>query len=164
MFRVSGPHTPQDYYLLSITIDCYRFLFIANNCCRTLAGSRPYSWWAVWEFWFNGSMVQSICELQHCAVSGLFKQVLSCRACFSLSSNPHFVLFSCKICAEIVVHGMFALFLNGQEVLYGTFFSFLFFKISYSEYSFVTQIVISGTRIVNYMSERHVLYVYLTCE
>ena len=25
-------------------------------CCRASAGSRPYSW-AIWDFWFNGSMV-----------------------------------------------------------------------------------------------------------
>ena len=38
------------------------------------------------------------------------------------------------------------------------------FKISYSEYSFVTQIVISGVRIVSYISERHVpvSYTHLT--
>ena len=36
--------------------------------------------------WFDGGLNQS----------GLFKQALSCRACFSLRSNP-----ACKICAEI---------------------------------------------------------------
>ena len=56
-----------------------------------------------------------------------------------------------------------------KTVLYGTFFRFIIFfclgfKISYSEYSFVTQIVISGIRIVSYISQRHVLYIYLTCE
>ena len=44
------------------------------------------------------------------------------------------------------------------------FFLILGFKISYREYSFVTQIVISGIRTVSYLSERHVPYVYLTSE
>ena len=69
---------------------------------------------------------------------------------------------------------MLPVFLNG---LYGNnslrsivrnilsvYFFILGFKISYSEYSFVTQIVISVIRIVSYISERHVLYIYLTCE
>ena len=69
---------------------------------------------------------------------------------------------------------MLPVFLNG---LYGNnslrsivrnilsvYFFILGFKISYNEYSFVTQIVISGIRIVSYISERHVLYIYLTCE
>ena len=33
---------------------------------------------------------------------------------------------------------------------------------SYTEYSFVTQIVISGIRIVSCITERYVLYIYLT--
>ena len=37
--------------------------------------------------WFDGSINL---WLQRCAVSGFFKQVLSCRACFSLRSNPPF--------------------------------------------------------------------------
>ena len=32
-----------------------------NFCCRASAGGRPYSW-AIWDFWFNDSMVQSICD------------------------------------------------------------------------------------------------------
>ena len=53
--------------------------------------------------WFHGSISKVTNQ-----------QVLSCRACFSLQSNRHFVLFSCefKICAEVVVHRMFAVFLN----------------------------------------------------
>ena len=65
--------------------------------------------------WFDGYL-----WLQRCAVSGL----LSCRACLSLSTaahwhsmaagaTRHFVLLSCKICAEIVVYRMLAVFLNG---------------------------------------------------
>ena len=62
---------------------------------------------------------------------------------------------------------MFAVFLNGlngknssrsiERNIFSVYFFFILgFKISYSEYSFVTQIVISGTRIVSYISERHV--------
>ena len=61
--------------------------------------------------WLDGSTVPWFDRhlwLQRCAVSGL----LSCRACFSLRSNPPFC-FALKICAEIVVHRMFVVFLNG---------------------------------------------------
>ena len=43
--------------------------------------------------WFNGSMVSWFDRhlwLQRCSVSGLLKQVLSYRACFSLGSDPPF--------------------------------------------------------------------------
>ena len=102
-------------------------------------------------------MVQSISDCSAVQSAVCLSKCLAVAPVFLLVATHYFVLFSCEICAEIVVHGMFALSLNGQEVLYG-------FKISYSEYSFVTQIVISGIRIVSYISERHVLYVYLTCE
>ena len=68
-------------------------LFILTfHCCRASAGSRPYSW-AIRSMvqWFNGSIVpwfHGHLWLQRCAVSGLLKQVLSCRACFSPRSNP----------------------------------------------------------------------------
>ena len=107
--------------------------------------------------------------LQRYAVSGL----LSCRACFSLRSNPPFC-FALKICAEIVVYRMLAVFLNGLNSknssrrivrnIFSVYFFYSGFKISYSEYSFVTQIVLSVIRIVSYISERHVVYIYLTCE
>ena len=51
-----------------------------------------------------------------------------------------------------------------HETLFWFNFLNLGFKISYSEYFFVTQIVITGIRIVRDISERHVLYIYLTCE
>ena len=38
-------------------------------CCRASAGSRPYSW-SIWDFWFNGSMVQSSMKKQ--PISNLF--------------------------------------------------------------------------------------------
>ena len=101
---------------------CSFCLFARFHCCRASAGSRPHSW-SIWDFWFDGSMVPGFGRhlwLQRCAVSGL----LSCRACLSLSTaahwhsmaagaTRHFVLLSCKICAEIVVYRMLAVFLNG---------------------------------------------------
>ena len=48
------------------------------------------------RFFFNGAMVQSICD---------------CGAV--QPPPPHFVLFLYKICAEIIVNRMFAVSLNG---------------------------------------------------
>ena len=114
--------------------------------------------------WFNQSVTAALC-LSKC---------LAAAPVFLLGATRHFALFSCKICAETVVDRMFAVFLNGlnsknsSRSIVRNIFRFIFFilgfKISYSEYSFVTQIVISGIRIVSYISERHVLYIYLTCE
>ena len=120
------------------------FLILLFFCCRASAGSRPYSW-SIWDFWFDGSMVPRFdghLWLQRCAISGL----LSCRACFSLRTGAtrHFVLLSCKICAEIVVYRMLAVFLNGlngksssRRIVRNNFSVYFFysgFKISYSEY------------------------------
>ena len=99
--------------------------------------------------WFNQSVTAALC-LSKC---------LAAAPVFLLGATRHFVLFSCKICAEIVVYRMFAVFLNGlngknsSRSIVRNIFRFIFFilgfKISYSEYSFVTQIVISGIRIVS---------------
>ena len=141
MFRVYGPHTPPDYYLLSITIDCYRFLFIVNNCCRTLAGSRPYSW-AVWEFWFNGSMVQSICDCSAVQSAVCLSKCLAVAPVFLLVATHYFVLFSCKLCRNRCPWDVCSLFKRswsaGRNIFFRFFFFILGFKISYSEYSFVT--------------------------
>ena len=40
---------------------------------------------------------------------------LAAAAVFLLGATRHFVLLSCKICAEIVVYRMLAVFLNGQK-------------------------------------------------
>ena len=125
--------------------------------------------------WFHGSMVQSICDCS--AVQSavcLSKCLAAAPLFFFLEATRHFVLLSCKICAEIVVYRMLAVFLNGLNGknssrsivrnIFSVYFFYSGFKISYSEYSFVTQIVISVIRIVSYISERHVLYIYLTCE
>ena len=85
--------------------------------------------------WFHGHL-----WMQRCAVSGL----LSCRACFSLRSNPPFCFALCKICAEIVVYRVLAVFLNGLNGknssrrivrnIFSVYFFYSGFKISYSEY------------------------------
>ena len=118
--------------------------------------------------WFDGSMVTCDCSAVQSAVC------LAAAPVFLLGATRHFVLLSCKICAEIVVYQMLAVFLNGLNGknssrpivrnIFSVYFFYSGFKINYSEYSFVTQIVISVSRIVSYISEWHVLFIYLTCE
>ena len=57
--------------------------------------------------WFDGSMVICDCSAVQSAVC------LAAAPVFLLGATRHFVLLSCKICAEIVVYRMFAVFLNG---------------------------------------------------
>ena len=119
-------------------------------------------------------MVQSICDCSAVQLTVCLSKCLAAASVFLLGATRHFELLSCKICAEIVVYRMFAVFLNGLNGknssrsivrnIFSVYFFILGFMVSYSEYSFVTQIVISGIRIVSYISERHVLYIYLTCE
>ena len=121
--------------------------------------------------WFD---VQSICDCSAVQSAVCLSKCLAAAPVFLLGATRHFVLLSCKICAEIVVYRMLAVFLNGLNGknssrrivrnIFSVYFFYSGFKISYSEYSFVTQIVISVIRIVSYISERHVLYIYLTCE
>ena len=138
----------------------------SHHCCWASAGSRPYSW-AIWDFSFHGSMVRSsICDCSALQSAVCLSKYLAAAPVFLLGATRNVVLLSCKICAEIVVYRMFAVFLNGlngknsSRSIVRNIFRFIFFilgfKISYSEYSFVTQIVISGTRIVSYISELHV--------
>ena len=97
--------------------------------------------------WFDGSMVICDCSAVQSAVC------LAAAPVFLLGATRHFVLLSCKICAEIVVYRMLAVFLNGlngnnssRRIVRNIFSVYFFnsgFKISCSEYSFVTQIVIS---------------------
>ena len=117
--------------------------------------------------WFicDCSAVQSAVYLSKC---------LAAAPVFVLGATRHFVLLSCKICAEIMVYRILAVFLNGLNgknssrsivrSIFSVYYCYSGFKISYSEYSFVTQIAISVIRIVSYISEWHVLYIYLTCE
>ena len=56
--------------------------------------------------WFNQSVTAALC------CYGL-SECLAAAPIFYLGATRHFGLFSCKICAEIVVHRMFAISLNG---------------------------------------------------
>ena len=122
--------------------------------------------------WFYGSIVICDCSAVQSAVC--LSKCLVTAPVFLLGATRHFVLLLCKICAEIVVYRMLAVFLNGLNGkncsrrivrnIFSVYFFYSGFKISYSEYSFVTQIVVSVIRIVSYISERHVLYIFRTCE
>ena len=111
----------------------------------------------------HGSMVIRDCSAVQSAVC--FSKYLAAAPVFLLRATRHFVLLSRKICAEIVVYRMLAVFLNGLNGknssrsivrnIFSVYFFYSGFKISYSEYSFVTQIVILVIRIVSYISERH---------
>ena len=104
--------------------------------------------------WFDGSMVICDCSALQSAVC--LSKCLAAAPVFLLGATRHFVLLSCKICAEIVVYRMLAVFLNGLNGknssrrivrnIFSVYFFYSGFKISYSEYSFVTQIVISVIR------------------
>ena len=119
-------------------------------------------------------MVQSICNCSAAQSAAYLSKCLAAVPVFLLGRTCHFVLLSCKICAEIVAYRMLAVFLNGLNDknssrsivrnIFSVYFFYSGFKISYSEYSFVTQIATSVIRIVSYISERHVLYICLTCE
>ena len=98
-------------------------------------------------------MVQTICDCGTVESAVCLSECLAAPPVFLLRATRHFVLLSCKICAEIVVHLMFAVSLNGlngksssrsivQKIFFRSIYFILCFKISYSEYSFVTQIVI----------------------
>ena len=57
--------------------------------------------------WFHGSMVICDCSAVQSVVC------LAAAPVFLLGATSHFVLLSCKICAEIVDYRMLAVFLNG---------------------------------------------------
>ena len=63
--------------------------------------------------WFHGSMVQPICDCSAVQSAVYLSKCLTTAPVFLLGRTCHFVLLSCKICAEIVVDRMFAVFLNG---------------------------------------------------
>ena len=115
--------------------------------------------------WFHGSMVPWF----HGSISKCF----AAAPVFLFRATRHFVLFSCefKISAEVIVHRMFAVFLNSvngknsSRTIVRDIFSVFFyarFQDQLQRVLFVTQIVISGIRIV--ICDRRVLYVYLTGE
>ena len=100
----------------------------ARYCCRASAGS-THTLERFEIFWFDGSI----------------GKCLAAAPVFLFRAIRHFVLFSCefKICAEVVVHRMFAVFLNSlngknsSRTIVRDIFSFFFilgFKISYREY------------------------------
>ena len=62
-------------------------------------------------------MVQSICDCSAVQSSVCLSECLAAAPVFLLRSNPPvcFVVM-CKTCGEIVVHRMFAVFLNGLNV------------------------------------------------
>ena len=105
-----------------------------------------------------------ICDCSAAQSAVCLSKCLAAAPIFLLGATRHFVLLSCKICAEIVVYRMLAVFLNGLNGktssrnivrnIFSVYFFHSVFKISYSEYSFVTQTVISVIRIVSYISER----------
>ena len=95
--------------LHGLTCDCFPHFCNLNF---VMPASRPYSW-AIWDFWFNGSMFQSICDRGAVQSAVCLSECLAAISVFLLGATRHFVLFLCKICAEIVVHRMFAASLNG---------------------------------------------------
>ena len=92
-------------------------------------------------------MVQTICDCGTVESAVCLSECLAAPPVFLLRATRHFVLLSCKICAEIVVHLMFAVSFNGlngavQEVLYRTFFFGLFVLFS------VSKLVIASIRLL----------------
>ena len=86
--------------------------------------------------WFDGSINL---WLRRCAVC--LSKCLAAAPVFLLEATRHFVLFSCKICPE--VNGKSSSRSIVRSVFFFRFICFILgFKISYSEYFFVTQIVI----------------------
>ena len=55
----------------------------------------------------------SICDCSALQSAVCFSKCLAAAPVFLLGATRHFVLLSCKICAEIVVYRMSAVFLNG---------------------------------------------------
>ena len=125
--------------------------------CFFAAGHQPAADHILERFEIFRSMVP--CSALQSAVC--LSKCLAAAPVFLLGATRRFVLLSCKICAEIVVYRMFAVFLNGLNGknssrsivrnIFSLYFFYSRFQISYSEYSFVTQIVISGIRIVSYI-------------
>ena len=110
----------------------------------------PFEIFGSMVLWFHGSMVICDCSVVQSAVC------LAAAPVFLLGATRHFLLLSCKICAEIVVYRMLAVFLNGLNGknssrrivrnIFSVYFFYSGFKISYSEYSFVTQISYLGNQ------------------
>ena len=65
------------------------------------------------EFFRSGSMVQSIYDCSAVQSAVCLSKCLVTAPAFLFGATRHFVLLSCKICAEFVVYRMLAVFLNG---------------------------------------------------
>ena len=63
--------------------------------------------------WFDCSIVQSFCDCSTVQSAVCLSKCLAAAPVFLLGATRHFVLLSCKICAEIVVYRMLAVFING---------------------------------------------------
>ena len=59
-------------------------------CCQASAGSKPYSW-AIWDFSFNGSMVQSICDCSTVQSAVCLSKCLAAAPVFFFGATRHFV-------------------------------------------------------------------------
>ena len=79
----------------------------------------------------HGSMVIRDCSAVQSAVC--LSKCLAVAPVFPLGTTRHFVWLSCKICAEIVVYRMLAVFLNGlngknsSRIIVQNIFSVYFF-------------------------------------
>ena len=60
--------------------------------------------------WFD---VQSICDCSAVQSVVCLSKCLATAPVFLSGATRHFILLSCKICAEIVVYRMLAVFING---------------------------------------------------
>ena len=109
------------------------------------AGHQPAADHIPERFEIFGSMVQWFDRSMVPWFHGSISKCLAAAPVFLFRATRHFVLFSCefKICAEVVVHRMFAVFLNSlngknsSRTIVRDIFSVFFmlgFKISYSEY------------------------------
>ena len=92
-------------------------------------------------------MVQSICDCSAVQSAVCLSECLATAPVFLLGATRHFVLFSCKVCAEIVVHRMFAVLLNGlngknssRSIVQNIFFRFICFILGFK---IISSIVLS---------------------
>ena len=96
------------YIIWTTDIETVHLLQCVSNCCRE----------SIWDFSFNGSMVpwvdvQSICDCSAVQSAVCLSKCLGAAPIFLLRATRHFIWLSGKICAEIVVYWMFAVFSNG---------------------------------------------------
>ena len=89
--------------------------------------------------WFDCSVVQSFCDCSTVQSAVCLSKCLAAAPVFLLGATCHFVWLSRKVCAEIVVHRMFAVFLNGlngktsSRSIVRSIFSVYFFYSSFQD-------------------------------